>query len=313
MKFKTRQHLLTQFIFMLFGALLLFSCNTRTTGPDTNQKPPVVDPVGSNDSFDIATWNIENYPKNGSATVNKVKDIIRAIKVDMIGVEEIASIDAFNTLLDSLPGWQGVLSSDTYSDGSYQKTGILYNAQLISLSSVHNIFTNDSYAFPRPPLQAFVELKDKDNTKFDFSIIVLHLKAFPEPANQARRKSACDKLQSYIASEISNGADPDFIVLGDWNDDVDDPPADNVFEAFLKQGPAYSFLTAGLQETSYIGGSAGNIIDNIMLSRDSMGEYGPGSTHVLYIDNDISGYRNDVSDHRPVITHFKGFSITPLN
>ncbi len=293
-------------------SLFIWTCNSRTTGPDIATNPPVVDPVGSNTTFDMAFWNIEWFPKNGAVTINKVKDIIRAIDVDMIGVEEIANVNAFNTLLDSLPGWKGVLSNDQYSDGSYQKTGIVYNAQLISLSNVHNIFNGDHYAFPRPPLQAYAEVKDKDGVKYNFTIIVVHLKAFGDSNSQARRKDACDKLQSYIASEINAGTDPDFIVLGDWNDDVDDPPADNVFEAFLNRGSEYVFLTAGLQEASYIGGSTGNIIDNIMLTKDSMTEYGNGSTHVLYIDNDISGYRDNVSDHRPVITHFKGFSINPV-
>lgn len=300
-----------QFKYLIVILTVLFiSCDSQTTAPDKiSPKPPVVDPVGSNSTFDIACWNIENFPKNGSTTINKVKDIIRGIDVDLLAVEEIVDTTAFNTLLDSLSGWEGVLSNDKYWNGSYQKTGIIYNSQLIRLSNVHTIFNDDASAFPRPPLQAYAEIRDMDGVKFNFTIIVLHLKAFGDSLSQARRKSACDQLQNYITSEINQGADPDFIVLGDWNDDVDDLPANNVFNAFLNQDSAYTFLTAGLQETSYIGGSIGNIIDNIMLTQDAMIEYGNGSTHVLCLDNTISDYRNNVSDHRPVVTQFEGITI----
>ena len=66
--------------------------------------------------------------------------IIKDLDIDLIGVQEIASVRSFNELLNQLDGWQGVLSNDTYGNGNYQKTAILYKTDFISISAVKNIF-----------------------------------------------------------------------------------------------------------------------------------------------------------------------------
>jgi len=300
-------------IFKIFSLILLislFSCNERIVTDDGDGGfTPVITPVGDSTTFEMATWNLAFFPQQGSATVNTTKDIIRSLGVDMYGVEEIANIDAFNQLVDSLDGWKGVLSGDTYSDGSYQKTGLLYNARFITVSGAHSIFTNDGYAFPRPPLQAYVEVKDAEGLKYNFNVIVLHLKARGGADNEARRKAACEKLEAYISDQISSGADADFVVLGDWNDQVSDPQDTNVFTAFLSKTDQYRFLTQGLTESSYISTTYASLIDHIMITADSEAEYDGGITEVRYLDNEIPGFRSLVSDHRPVIARFSGFQI----
>lgn len=297
----------------LLTSLLIFnySCNSRVTDPDSDNNS-IVDPIGSNEYFEIATWNLENFPKNNSITINTVKQLIRDLQVDLYAVQEIGDISSFNTLIDSLPGWKGVLSSDVYSNGSYQKTGLIFNSSFISVSSVRNIFEDDSYAFPRPPLTAHIEVKDPDNKKYDFNIIVLHLKAntsSDNTTNEARRKEACDKLENYITSEINAGADPDFIVLGDWNDQIDDSIRTEALSAFLKNTQNFLFLTQGLKQESYISSSFHSLIDHLLISKDSFTEYGMGETEVRYLDNELSTYPSYVSDHRPVIARFKGFQL----
>jgi predicted extracellular nuclease len=225
-------------------------------------------------------------------------------------VQEIASVHSFNSLLDSLPGWKGVLSDDTYGDGSYQKTGVLYKSSFISLSSVKNIFTSDGYAFPRPPLSAFVKIKDLDGTKLDFTIIVLHLKAMSGEENEARRRSACEKLKAYIDAEISAGADPDFVVLGDWNDILTDPDSLNVFQVFLDDTAGYKFLTHSISgRYSYISNSYRSLIDHIMITGSTKNYFQNGFTDVLYLDDEFLQYRSFVSDHRPVMARFEGFTL----
>lgn len=38
---------------------------------------------GTNDTFDIMTWNIEQFPKNGQTTVNYVSEIIQNLEMDI--------------------------------------------------------------------------------------------------------------------------------------------------------------------------------------------------------------------------------------
>ncbi len=290
---------------LLAGLIIIafFSSCTIRDGSDTETNEPIVTPIGNKNYFEIATWNIEWFPKNNAKTVNLVKDIIRDIDIDLIAVQEIASIKSFNTLVDSLPGWKGVLSNDQYSNGTYQKTGILYKSDFISISSVYNIFENDSYPFPRPPLSAYVEIKDINGVQYNFSVIILHLKAFSGDSNEQRRKEAILKLEDFISNEIDNGADADFIVLGDWNDRVSDAENDNVFLPFLDKPDQYSLITENFT----------TLIDHILITSGSLDEYGSGETEVLDLQKQLYNYSSDVSDHLPVMARFKGFTISISN
>jgi len=302
-----------QWILLSLVLVLFWQCNRRIVDND-NQSPPdstvLVTKEGQADRLEIATWNIENFPKAGNQTINDVAQIIKDLDIDLIGVQEIASVRSFNELLNQLDGWQGVLSNDTYGNGNYQKTAILYKTDFISISAVKNIFENDGYAFPRPPLEAYVQIKDLEGVKFDFNIIVLHLKASGGSENEARRKEAIKDLTQYIKSEIAQGVDPDFVVLGDWNDALTDTGSTNVFLPMLNDPQTFMFLTAKLtNQFSYISNTFKSLIDHIMITADAQTEYGQGECKVLYLDRQYLSYPNNVSDHRPVMACFKGFRL----
>lgn len=303
-----------QWILLSLVLVLFWQCNRRIVDNDNQTSPPdstvLVTREGQADRLEIATWNIENFPKAGNQTINDVAQIIKDLDIDLIGVEEIASVRSFNELLNKLDGWQGVLSNDTYGNGNYQKTGILYKTDFISVSAVKNIFENDGYAFPRPPLEAYVQIKDLEGVKFDFNMIVLHLKASGGSENEARRKEAIKYLTQYIKSEIAQGVDPDFVVLGDWNDVLTDPESTNVFLPMLNDPQTFLFLTAKLtNQFSYISNTFKSLIDHIMITTDAQSEYGQGECKVLYLDQQYLSYPNNVSDHRPVMARFKGFRL----
>ncbi|MEJ2055176.1 MAG: endonuclease/exonuclease/phosphatase family protein, partial [Calditrichaceae bacterium] len=300
--------------YYLLVTILIFSlnsCNDRITDPKVKTEKPdsvLVDTYGKPDRFEIATWNIENFPNEGITTVNVLSQLILDIDIDLIAVQEIGSISYFDSLLTRLPGWQGTLSTDDYGNNWYQKTGFLYKSTFISVSHVQSLFTNESWAFPRPPLAAFIKIRDKTGIIFDFNIIVLHLKAYADSVSQSRRKSACEILHEYINDEIASGSDPDFIVLGDWNDELDDPLRSNVFIPFLQDSlDNFTFLTQNLtNQYSYISSTYKSLIDNILITKDCRIEYDDGETSVLYLDEEYADYARVISDHRPVLAVFNG-------
>ena len=314
-----RRYLIHTIGIVFITTLFLINCNRRVVDSNNTSLPSdsttvLVQKRGETDRFEIATWNIENFPKANSQTINNVAQIIKDLDLDLYGVEEITSIRSFDDMLKKLPGWKGVLSNDTYGNGSYQKTGILYKSSFISVAHVQNIFEDDSYAFPRPPLEAYVTVKDLDGIKFDFNLIVLHLKAKGGSSNEARRKSACEKLHQYISNEIAAGADSDFVVIGDWNDQLNDPPESNVFEPFLKDSDQFTFLTLGLtNQYSYISSTYKSLIDQILLTNSALREYGNGTCEVLYLDQEYTSYVSYISDHRPVMARFNGFKLNLQN
>jgi hypothetical protein len=71
-------------------------------GDDGNPSDDLVDPIGSDDAIDIAAWNIENFPANGN-TPALVADLITSLDLDLVAVEEIADVDAFDELVELLP------------------------------------------------------------------------------------------------------------------------------------------------------------------------------------------------------------------
>ncbi|MBN2423397.1 MAG: endonuclease/exonuclease/phosphatase family protein [Calditrichaceae bacterium] len=297
---------------VLIQSCYFYSCSTRVNDPDDNNvEKPLVGRVGSSSSFEIATWNIENFPLNGTSTITNLGRMISDLDIDIIGVQEVADVSAFNLMISNLPEWRSVLSDDEYSPGSYQKTGIIYRFSQVSLSNKQNIFTDDSYAFPRPPLTAYMQVRDGSGVKFDFNLIVLHLKAYSDPAAIERRKQACEKLEGFIRDQIDAGADPDFIVLGDWNDQLELNDQRDVFTPFLSRQDMYRFLTLPLTNGySYIFTPYQNVIDHILITADAEDEYGvAGETRILELEKQYSSYTNTISDHRPVAAIFKAFSL----
>ena len=292
---------------------VLFACNDRITDPKVQKKDPdstLVKKVGQTNRFEIATWNIENFPSDGKTTITTLSQLILNLDIDLIAFEEIANISAFDSLLNRLPGWSGFYSPDDDYGSSYQKTGFIYKSAFISMSNIKPIFEYDGYAFPRPPFTAYVQIKDKTGTVYDFTLIVVHLKAYGGTEEIARRKAACQDLHDYIDEEISTGADPDFIVLGDWNDELDDPRSTNVFLPFLDDSLDYSFLTQSItNQESYILPPYQGLIDHILITKDTRQEYGNGLTSVLYLDNEYRNYTNIISDHRPVMAAFNGITL----
>ena len=303
--------------YIVFGFFLFLSCNERITTPPVSgddDNTVLVSTYGQEDRFEIATWNLENFPKDGKTTVNSLGIVIENLDIDLFAVEEISNTSMFDSLVSKLPGWKGVLTDYSYSNGTYQKTGFLYKSGFISLSNIKSLsidaYTEYGDAFPRPPFSAYVQVKDLNGTPFDFNLIVIHLKAYSGIENEVRRRLACELLEDYINTEINNGADPDFIVLGDWNDSITDDPESNVFTVFLDQPQNYTFLTQSLgDQYSYIDERYRSLIDHILITNDVLGEYQGGITEVLYLDEEYAPYPMEISDHRPVMAAFNGFSL----
>ncbi len=54
---------------------------------------------GDENSLDIATWNIEWFPKNNQITVNYVTDIITLLDLDVLAIQELDDTDMFEQML----------------------------------------------------------------------------------------------------------------------------------------------------------------------------------------------------------------------
>ncbi len=264
------------------------------------------DRIGSGSTFDIAAWNLHNFPST-RGTAATVADVITSLDLDLISVEEIADEDAFNELVSRLPEHEGVLSTDSYSDGSYQKVGFIYRCSRLTPTNVALVFTGDGFNFPRPPMQVQFHYDDGDNA-FDFTAISVHFKALEDAEAVERRHEAFIKLEAYVDSLVKGSSGPDeIVILGDFNERLDQSSGASNWAPFL-DADKYVVRTQPLSdrgEASFISNSNA-ILDHIVTTRAFDDEVGDGTTLIPRVDGDIAHYRDDVSDHRPVALILRG-------
>lgn len=260
----------------------------------------IVAPRGTDTTLEIASWNIENMPKS-SQTLGYLRQLIPGLGLDIYAVQEIADTFAFKMLLLHLPEYDGVYSADDYG-GSYQKTGLIYRRSTVRVANLRQLFW-PSPAFPRPPLLVDVSATIGQRT-LAFRLIVLHLKAGSSSSDREKRRAACIEMKNWLDGRLAE-ADSMFVVTGDWNDLLNDLPAENVFLPFLEDSLDYRFLTMPLagnsSQASYIGGG---LIDHLMVTAAVLRHYTGGWTQTLRLDDEVGDYVSYVSDHRPVMSVF---------
>lgn len=95
---------------------------------------------GTNDTFEIMTWNLENFPKNNQSTIDYVSQILEALDVDFIALQEISNQTSFRELIDNLTNYNGYLQSTTY-DG----LAFIYKPEVVEINNIERIFEDSKY------------------------------------------------------------------------------------------------------------------------------------------------------------------------
>jgi endonuclease/exonuclease/phosphatase family metal-dependent hydrolase len=278
--------------------------------------PPAVNPfeaakVGTDTTLEVMTWNIENFPKAGATTIGDVRQIIEGVQPDIVAVEEIANGASFEQLDAQLTGWVGTHAS---SD-AYQNLGFLYRADgALSVTSVYEIYTDDSRAFPRSP---YVLEATWNGTPF--VVIANHLKASGDGVMNAsdpydeetRRRDACVLLAEFVTTSLAGER---VFIVGDMNDLLTDVEANNVFEVFLQDPADWRFADLAIAQGPAGGFSYPNYnshLDHILVTSalfpalDAPGTLVTTMSQLPAILGGWASYDRDVSDHLPVIVRLR--------
>lgn len=266
----------------------------------------LVDPIGSDATFELATWNIQLFPKNIS-TAALAADLITSMRLDVVVVEEITDQAAWQELTARLPEHESLLSSHEYSGGDYQKLGILYRRGLVSVGSLRLLFSGDYGPFPRPPIMVPITVDDKVHAKLAFDVIGVHLKAGVTTEDRERRREAISKLDAFMRYQIDTGGDDEIAVLGDFNEVITDAPSQAVWLPLYGATDRYKVQTAayaqagGITYVNYGGRSLDHIVTTAGLEAELAGG---GELVVPRLDQTFGGYENLLSDHLPVVLKF---------
>ena len=258
----------------------------------------VVPAVGGPDTLDLGCWNIENFPMTAH-TASDVADLVTSLDLDVVVVEEVASIDAWNELLARLPGRDGVLSTHVYPGLTYQKIGIIYRTDEATITNVELLFETDTDDFPRPPFHAHLHFDDGSHAPVDLDLVGLHLKAGITTDDARRRQGAVAALDTW---ERSRTGDPGTVLLGDWNQELDAHDGPTVWAPITGAPDLYTIRTAAAAAggaATYL--PARSMIDHIVTTAPLGPVVGDATAaRVPPLDAEYSAYF-EVSDHLPVV------------
>ncbi|TVZ23017.1 putative secreted protein (Por secretion system target) [Dokdonia sp. Hel_I_63] len=316
------------------------------------ESPDETSDVSRDDSFDVVAWNIEWFgdennappagrPMSDEIQRDSVRTVLRRLDADVIAVEEIADDILFAELVDGLEGYDYILSdavSNPTGTPPFQKLGFIYKTATVNLvktqallATIHPLYnggddsalvdypstTDRFYASGRLPFLMTADVTINGTTE-QIDLIALHARANGSTQSQNRydmRRYDVEVLKDSLDVQFS---DRKIILLGDYNDDVDETVADEVpttessFIAYVQDPENYNVVTSVLSDAgfrSFV--SRENMIDHIAITDELFDNYIESSASVGYQFYD-EDYAFTASDHFPVSARFIFDTIEPL-
>jgi endonuclease/exonuclease/phosphatase family metal-dependent hydrolase len=263
-------------------------------------RPPrtdLVDAIGSDTTLEITTWNLENFPAVGT-TPETVADLIASLDLDVIVVEEIANVLAWDELVSRLRDHDGLLSTHEYTPTSYQKIGVIYRTSLVTAAPFTLLFAQDGWAFPRPALSVVVTI---DGASIE--LVGVHLKAGVGTDDTERRRLAIAQIDTHLRAQVDAGGEDEVVLLGDYNEVLTDAGGQAVLAPLLTAPERYTVRTgpaATAGEISYLG-FGGKLIDHITTTAALDARWPGARVEVPRLDFMTVSYQSLVSDHLPVV------------
>lgn len=275
----------------------------------------------------VATYNLENYldapagtrPLKTSEARAKIRESIRALKPDVLALQELGNLRVLHELRSALkaegldyPHWEFVTGWDT-------------NIHVAVVSrfpiTARRSHTNESFLlFGRRfrVNRGFAEVDIRVNDRYSFTLFTAHLKSrrpVAEADEAELREQEALILREKIDARLEKEPNANVIVLGDFNDTkdsrstravigrgrhalTDTRPAERNGDNQPNPTPRYD--PRNIAWTHYYGKEdTYGRIDYILISRGMAREWNREETYVLALPNWGVG-----SDHRPITAAF---------
>ena len=295
----------------------------------------------------IGATGTEFGPTDDPLQIENVAKVMNTLNADVYAVQEVSDDAALETLIQKIsingktfakvisPAWSYSFNAPT-PDFPAQKLVVLYNTQTSSVKKSRVLFSklfddiragnatlpnypggNSASFYSSGRLPQMVEIETNiGGVKKDIKIINIH----------ARANSGSDiaryNMRKYDAELLKDSLDVNYpeanlILLGDYNDDVDESVITgnpSSYQKMVEDTARYNPLTLEISKAgafSYL--SSGGFLDHIIISNELMAEYVPNSTTVYDPRLDVANYVNTTSDHGPVIARFQLKTNTTLS
>jgi hypothetical protein len=239
-----------------------------------------------------------------------VKQIIEALDVDLVAIQEVDDISAFEQMVASMDSFAGHAEQSSYA------LAFVYKKGTIGINDIYEIYSGGSYwrPFPRTPL-----VIDLNYMGERLLVINNHLKCCGDGIldlsdqndDETRRYNACNLLKDYVDSHF---AGQNAIVTGDMNDELTDVPANNVFQAVLDDSENYRFADMAIATGPSSGWSYPtwpSHLDHMLTTNELFDESENNGSVVQtikaeeFLPGGWSAYEANITDHRPVAMKLK--------
>ncbi len=274
--------------------------------PADNTVPVLEDMTFGRDStFEVVTWNVEQFPKQYGTTLDYLTTAMLVLDAEVYALQEISSQSYFNQLVDDLNmidtvnTWAGYRSTEASYD---LNLAMIYKSSGMTIQSLEEVFTDDWYAFPRPPLVMNLIWNNRH-----LVVIDNHFKASGGEQNEARRREASEKLQEFVETYYP---DDNVIIVGDLNDEIQEPQESNVFWNFIEDSVSYKFVDMSIARDAtrryWSYPSWPSHLDHILVTNELFDEMNNDGSVVKtirvedYLEGGWTEYDMYITDHRPV-------------
>jgi endonuclease/exonuclease/phosphatase family metal-dependent hydrolase len=280
------------------------------------------------ETFRVATYNVEGYLDQATQTRSaksveakaKIRESLRALKPDVLALQEMGGTNALLELRDSLkaegldlPYWEHITGFDTNIH-----VAILSKFPIIA----RRPHTDDSFLLSGRRFRVsrgFAEVDIQVNTNYSFTLMTAHLKskrAVAQADETELRLEEAKLLREKVDAILSANPNANLVVLGDFNDTkdsastkavigrgkrklVDTRPAERNGDNAPSPNPAWE--PRNVTWTHHYGKEdTYSRIDFLLISPGLAREWLTNETYVLALPNWGVG-----SDHRPLVATFE--------
>ena len=251
----------------------------------------------------IAAWNLEGYSGIPDERVEEQIEGLSMLDAEVVALVEINPIEVLGKIKDGLEKKGVIYHSSHIEQSDKLHIGILYKDGI----EATNQRLIDGSDLGKPEYRKAFSL-DLKIGKFDFTMIVVHLKSGRGLEEQKIRDEQAKVIFNFIENLRGNGR-KDIILTGDFNMI---PGQDISNFHYLGGDDVMDFLSSwDLQErfSHILEKGRANLLDGFAITRTFFKEYIRGSLRLfpMHWSMDIGRehYRDNVSDHLPFVATFR--------
>ncbi len=255
----------------------------------------------------IGTYNLEFFtdlnPSTGAwceehnhRTLPQIKALasfIDSLDIEVLALQEVEDAAALDLLLKYMPtGKYAYIIS--HQQGLCQRVAVLYQPKKVSLTYKGEIPLSLGHAGLRNGLVVYGKVLPNG---FDFTLVVVHLKAYFDSKSTATREQQLKLLGNWVSNYLKDkNNDPDLILAGDFNEHL---LTDRYAFSLLDQDLGLKDLDQDVPDKTCTpdGRYYSDPIDHIIISPNAENEYEGTTTLDNYFTNSTLSYRESYSDH----------------